>query len=173
MSSTLRPDNVKAALAAKLAAAMAQLAELREAEQPRLTTHLSARELIGALLGYARSVPAVATAFGKAHAGELQFDSWHDQWVKALNDADRALWKQLGAPQGEGAALVDSEIIVDRDPAAAASQQKPAEHAGARKRLVRFAAYPERAASDVCRAFVWLAKRFADDFLRDYARFVH
>jgi hypothetical protein len=172
VSTTLRPDNIKAALDAKLAAAMAQLAELREAEQPRLTTHLSPRELVGSLLGYARSVPALAGGFGKTHAGDLQFDSWNDQWLKSLNDADRTLWAQLGAPQGEGAALVDAEIVVDRDPAPAASQQKPAASAGTRKRIVRFAAYPQRAASDVCRAFVWLAKRYADDFQRDYARFL-
>jgi hypothetical protein len=173
MSTTLRPDNVKAALDAKLAAAMAQLAELREAEQPRLTTHLSSRELVGALLNYARSVPAIAGAFGKAQAGELQFDSWHDQWVKALSDADRAVWQQLNAAHGQGDSLVDVEIVVPRESSVAQLKPSPDTQAGARKRLARFAAYPARAASDVCRSFVWLAKRYADDFLRDHARFLH
>ena len=64
MPSTLRPDNLKAALDAKVAAALAQLGEVRETEQPRLTPHLNPREIVGTFLLYARGIFPVASAFG-------------------------------------------------------------------------------------------------------------
>ena len=82
MSTTVRPDNLRAALDAKLAAAMSQLVELREAEQPRVTLHLNPREIVGAFLQYAGRVYPIADAFGRAQAGDLQFDAWYGQWME-------------------------------------------------------------------------------------------
>ena len=95
MSTTVRPDNLRAALDAKLAAAMSQLAELHEAEQPRVTPHLNPREIVGGFLLYACRVYPIADTFGRMQAGDLQFDAWYGQWLEKLGDADRALWKQL------------------------------------------------------------------------------
>jgi hypothetical protein len=180
VSSTVRPDNLKAALDAKLAAAMSQLVDLREAEQPRVTPHLNPREIIGTFLLYASAIYPIADTFGRAQAGDLQFDAWYGQWLGKLGDADRALWKQLRDERarqerhehGHGAALVDVEIAVPSDPSITARQSVPPVRADVRKRLIRFAAAPNRAASDVCGDFLRLAKRFAGEFLRDYARFL-
>ena len=177
MSATVRPDNLKAALDAKVAAAMAQLAELREAEQPRLTPHLNPREIIGTFLLYARGVYSVASTFGKATAGDLQFNAWYEQWVKALGDADRSLWKQLRDERVQqehrhGADLIDVEMSVAADPSVAAHQASPGARADVRKSLVRFAAHAQRAASEVCYDYVRLARGFANDFVREHVRFL-
>lgn len=37
---------------------------------------------------------------------------------------------------------------------------------------VRFKAYPNRAASEVCAEYKQLAQRFVDDFLRDHAHLI-
>ena len=171
MSSTVRPDNLRAALDAKLAAAMSQLVELREAEQPRLTQHLNPREAVGAFLLYTRAIYPIVDTFGRAQAGHLQFDAWYGQWRDNLGTPDRALWTQLRDDRvrpehGKDAALIEIEISVDTD------QLPPGARRDVRKRLLRFAALPERPASDVCDDYLRLAKRFAADFVRDHARFL-
>jgi len=177
MSSTVRPDNLRAALDAKLAAAMSQLVELREAEQPRVTLHLNPREIVGAFLLYACRVYPIADTFGRVQAGDLQFDAWYGQWLEKLADADRALWKQLREERvrqehGQVAALIEVEISVPSDPSITVRQSVPGARPDFRKRLVRFAASPNRAASDVCDDYLRLAKRFVGEFVRDYARFL-
>jgi hypothetical protein len=177
MSATVRPDNVKAALDAKLAAALAQLGEVREMEQPRLTPHLSPREIVAAVLLYAGGVFPVASTFGKAHAGELQFDAWYGQWLAKLSDADRGLWKQLRDHRiqhehGHGAELIDVEISVAAESSVAVQPSSSGARPDVRKRLVRFAAHPTRAASAVCADYVRLARLFVHDFVRDHSRFL-
>src|SRR5262245_56935417 len=93
MSSTVRPDNVKAALDAKRAAALSQLAELREAEEPPVTLHLSPRESIVAFLQYACRIQPIADAFGREQAGDLVFDAWYGEWLSKLDAPDRAVWQ--------------------------------------------------------------------------------
>ena len=175
MSSTVRPNNLRAALDAKLAAAMSQLIELREAEQPRVTPHLNPREIVGTFVLYARGVYSIVDAFGKAQVGDLQLSAWYGQWVDKLGEADRALWQQLRDERsmqdhGPGGALVDLEVTVAADPSITAAPLGA--RADVRKRLVRFAANPGRFASHVCADYLRLAKRFADDFVRDHARFL-
>jgi hypothetical protein len=177
MSSTVRPDNLRAALDAKLAAAMSQLVELREAEQPRLTQHLSPREIVGTFLLYVRGVFPMVDTLGNAQVGHLQFAAWSAQWMEGLGDGDRALWKQLRDDRvrpehGAGAALLDVEISVVADPSITVHQSTPGARGDVRKRVVRFAAFPDRAASAVCDDYLRLAKRFAADFVRDHARFL-
>ena len=177
MSTTVRPDNLRAALDAKLAAAMSQLVELREAEQPRFTPHRNPREIVGTFLLYACRVSPIADTFGRTQAGDLQFDAWYGQWIEKLGDADRALWKQLREERvrqelGLGTELIEVEIPVSSDPSITVQQSPPGARADVRKKLLRFAAAPNRAASDVCDDFLRLARRFADDFVRDYARFL-
>ena len=177
MSSTVRPDNLKAALDAKIAAAMSQLVELREAEQSRVTLHLNPREIIGTFLQYAGRVHPIADAFGREQAGDLQFDAWYAQWLEQLGDSDRALWKQLREERvrqelGLETALIEVEISVPSNPSITVQQSVPGAQAEIPKRLFRFAASPNRAASEVCYDYVRLARRFAHDFVRDYARFL-
>jgi hypothetical protein len=177
MSTTVRPDNLRAALDAKLAAAMSQLVELREAEQPRVTLHLNPREIVDAFLLYASRVQPIADSFGREQAGDLQFDAWYGQWMESLGDADRALWKQLRDERvrqdlGLGTELIEVEVPVPSGPSSTSHQSAPGAPAEIRKRLIRFAASPTRAASDVCADYLRLARRFVHDFLRDYARFL-
>jgi hypothetical protein len=164
MSTTIRPDNLKAALDARVAAAMAQLGELRESEQPRITPHLNAREITRSFLNYARGVVSIASTFGRAQAGELQFDTWYEQWVNSLGDADRLLWRQLR--QDSGAGLIDVEIAVAHESSATGARSD------AHKRVARFAAYPQRPASAVGYDFLQLSRRFEGDFVREHARFL-
>lgn len=108
--STVRPDNLRAALDAKLAAAMSQLMDLREAEQARVAPHLNPREIVRAFLLYARGVCTIVDTFGKSQVGHLQFNAWYGQWTDKLGEIDRPLWAQLhderAAPdQGQGPAL--------------------------------------------------------------------
>ena len=106
----------------------------------------------------------------------MQFDAWYGQWLGKLGDADRALWKQLRDERvrqehGQGAALIEVEISV-RGPFDHRASAVPGARADVRKRLIRFAASPNRAASDVCADYLRLAKRFVGEFVRDYARFL-
>lgn len=173
MSTSLRPDNLRAALDARLAAALSQLVELREADQPRVTLHLSPSEILGAFLRYVRDVYRIADTFGGSEAGELQFNAWHEQWTARLNDIDSALWKHLRDDRGqEHADLIRVEISVPSDPSVTIRESLPGMRAAVRKQLVRFAAYPNRAANDVCEHYLRLATRFAQDFVREHARFL-
>jgi hypothetical protein len=176
MSTTIRPDNFKAALDAKLAAATSQWVELREAEQPRVM-HLNPREIIETFLLHACRVYPIADAFGRAQAGDLQFEAWYGQWLGKLGEADRALWQQLRderarQEQGHGAALIEAEISVPADGSTSGHPSAPDARTHIRKRIVRFAGAPNRAASDVCADYLRLAKRFVGEFVRDYARFL-
>ena len=147
--STVRPDNLKAALDAKLAAAMSQLVDLREAEQARVA-HLNPREIVRSFLLYARGVCAIVETFGKSQAGHLQFNAWYGQWSQELSGVDRALWARLRdnrVEQGHG-----------QDPALLALDSA-------------VAARPS-AGSEMCTGWLQLVQRLAADFLRDYARFL-
>jgi hypothetical protein len=175
MSTTVRPDNLRAALDAKLAAAMSQLVELREADEPRVTLHLNPREVVENFIQYASRVQPIADTFGRQQAGDLQFEAWYSQWVEKLDDAERTLWKELRDERvrqdlGLGTALTDVELPIPS--AASSAAQSAAGAAQVRKRFIRFASAPNRAASDVCDDYLRLARRFADDFVRDYARFL-
>jgi hypothetical protein len=177
MSTTVRPDNLRAALDAKLAAAMSQLVELREADQPRVTLHLNPREIVETFLLYACRIQPIVDTFGRAQAGDLQFDAWYEQWTGSLAEADRALWKELRDERvrhdlGLGHALIEAEIPIPSDPSTAPQPSAPGDQAELRKRVIRFPASPNRAASDVCDDYLRLARRFAHDFVRDYARFL-
>jgi hypothetical protein len=177
MSTTVRPDNLKAALDAKIAAAMSRLVELREADEPRITPHLNAKESVTTFLQYAGRVQPIAEAFGREQAGDLQFEAWYGEWTERLGEPDRALWKQFRDERvrqdlGLGTELIEVELAVPADPAATAREPGPGASAQVGKRVVRFAAAPNRSASDVCYDFARLARRFAQDFVRDYARFL-
>jgi len=166
MGTIIRPDMLKNALGAKLAAAAAQLLELREAEQPRLTPHLSPHEIIGAFLLHVRGVYPIVDTFGRAQAGELMYKAWHETWRNSLTKPDLALWDRLRDDakhheHAHGAELVEDEIAVKVDPTAT----RPG-GGNARKVRVRFAADPNRAASEVCADYLRLARRFVDAFVR-------
>ncbi len=177
MSATIRPDNLRTALDAKLAAALSQLVELREAEQPRVTLHLSPREIVGAFFLYASGVYPIADKFGRAQAGELQFNAWYEQWMKTLSSANGALWRQLRdarvrQERGQGVELIEVEISIASDPSTGSRQSQHGAPVDAHKQAVRLAAHPDRPASDVCNDYLQVARRFAHDFLREHARFL-
>jgi hypothetical protein len=174
MGTIVRPDMLKNALGAKLAAAAAQLLELREAEQPRLTPHLSPPEIIGAFLVHVRGIHPIVDVFGRAQAGELVFKAWHETWRAALSKADLALWDRLRDDhQGHehGAELIEDEISVSAD-ASATGHESRGPRADVRKRRFRFAADPKRPASDVCADYLRLARRFVEDFVRAHEQFL-
>ena len=96
--------------------------------------------------------------------------------METLGDVDRALWKQLRdecarQERGQGPALIERETSVSADPSIAA-RSLPGAHGDVRKPLLRFVVSPNRPASDVCDDYLRLARRFADEFVRDYSRFL-
>ena len=146
-------------------------------EQPRLTPHINPREIVGTFLLYARGIFPLLSTFGRTHAGELQFNAWYEQWVKALGDADRVLWNHLRDDRvqqehGHGAELIDFEISLTENPSVPMQPSSPGARAEIRKRIVRFAAYANRPASNVCGDYLRLARVFAHDFVRDHQRFI-
>ena len=68
--------------------------------------------------------------------------------------------------------MIEVEISVPTDPSIAMDQTVPDARTDIRKRIMRFAGAPNRAASDVCADYLRLAKRFVGEFVRDYARFL-
>ena len=68
--------------------------------------------------------------------------------------------------------LIELEISVAADPSITVHESAPGARPDVRKPLIRFAASPDRAASDLCDDYLRLARRFAGDFVRDYARFL-
>ena len=178
MGTIIRPDMLKNALGAKLAAAAAQIAALHEAEEPRLTPHLNPRESIAACMMHMRSVHPIADAFGKAQAGDLVFNSWYETWRAGLAKTDLALWDELLHPDraqrehGHGAELIEDEISVAADPSIITHPFQRSSVPEVPKRRVRFAAHADRPASDVCNDYLRLARRFVDDFLRSNERFL-
>jgi hypothetical protein len=68
--------------------------------------------------------------------------------------------------------LIETEISVASDPSITGQHPVLGTRAEVRKKLFRFAVSPNRAASDVCDDYLRLARRLADDFVRDYARFL-
>ena len=163
---------LKSALHAKLAAAAAQVAGLREAEELRLTPHLNPREMIATFLLVARRIYPIADTFGKAQAGDLVFNSWYQAWRAGLSKADLALWHQLSAGGHEPELLIEDEVSVPADPSIITHPSRKSAWPEVPKRRVRFAAHAKRPASDVCDDYLRLARRFVDDFVRDYERFL-
>jgi len=178
MGTIIRPDMLKNALGAKLAAAAAQIAELREAEEPRLTPHLNPREIIATFLAQVRGVYPIADVFGKAQAGDLVFNAWYENWRAALARPELALWDQLlhadriQREQGHAAELIEDEISVAADPSIITHPFQRSSWPQVPKLRVRFAAYARRPASEVCDDYLKLARRFVDDFVRDHERFL-
>ena len=126
---------------------------------------------------YACGAYPIAEKFGRAQAGELQFNAWYEQWTKQLKAADAALWRRLRderirQERGQGVELIEVEMSIAPDPSASTRQPLRGASADARKQLVRFAAYPDRPASAVCNDYLQLARRFVHDFLQDHARFL-
>jgi hypothetical protein len=177
MGTIIRPDMLKSALAAKLAAATAEIARLREAEEARLTPHLNPREIVATALRHTRGVYAIADTFGKAQAGDLVFNAWYDTWRTGLPKAGLALWRELGADSAEPGPrldpeLIDDEISVAADPSIVTHPFQKSSWPQVPKRRVRFAAHANRPASDVCDDYLKLARRFVDDFIRANERFL-
>jgi hypothetical protein len=105
------------------------------------------------------------------------------KWEAArLSDPTRlALWREMHAARrfqehGEGAGLIPHMIrITEGD---IPTQPRNVAHLGLMasdfksesfKGGVRFAAYPDRPVSEVCREYFDMCQLFVDDFLRDHA----
>jgi hypothetical protein len=171
MGAIVRPDMLKGVLSSKLSAATTQLLELREAEQPRLTPHLSPHQIVDAFLLHARGVYPIVDAFGKLHAGDLVYKAWHEAWRSSLTKADLALWDRLRddgtqREHAHRAELIEDEIAATADPSVA--QSTSGAHGNVHKLRVRFPFDPNRAASEVCADYLRLARRFANDFVREH-----
>lgn len=177
MSATVRPEKFREAVNAKLADAVQYVYELGQAEQPELNRYHDADNIIVNFLHAARGVyPVTETCAGMAFKSKWP---WRDAWQARLTDAERDLWRQMRTERvaqehGEGVELISNWIPITRGSGAQdftnyAVLGIPRPERGPAKGGFRFAAYPDRLASEVARDYLALCQRFVDDFERDHA----
>jgi hypothetical protein len=116
---TVRPDELRPALKAKLTDATWQWHHMREQEQPRLTTNLNPRDIVAHFLPAARGVWPTAFEFAKGQ--QVNFGKWYQDWRDSITPVQRDSWDQLRADRvdqehGAGADLISYEIDITGDP---------------------------------------------------------
>jgi hypothetical protein len=167
----------------KLGAALGQLFELQKLDAPAFTGGglLDAEGVASAFLYAARGVHQSCETFSD---GKLNFRGWRHGWEgsASLSVDDKALWKHLRDQRdrhdhGRGLDLIGVDIelpsgvvagghgaiFVLRGDISATDNITRSTKGGK-----RFAAYPDRKISDVCRDILTLVRRFAADFEREY-----
>lgn len=158
----------------KIYEASMQIVEISKAEGTE-SINVDARAAVHNFLSAARGVHSVAEDFAIGTRARRAFDSWRDDWENKLSPDDRKLWDQMHAERtarehGTGAALIGHSVLLPSD-AYQGSSFLFGLHAPDRRSKpgVRFEAYAEKRASEVCRSYLELCSRFVDDYLRDHA----
>lgn len=179
MRVTVDPAKVREALSRKLGSAGENVGLLRQSELPEMNGHWKPAKYAIAVLHAARGVYPTAERFAE---GRLDMPGWYREWRAAIGVNDCALWDQLrddraAQEHGDGAEFVRVEIPVTRGPGMPEMFRNNALYGGgaqpsASKGGIRFAAYPDRPASEVAADYLRVAQRFVDDFLREHARLI-
>jgi hypothetical protein len=169
----VRREKFREVALAKISDAKFLVHDLRESERPVFNPQLHSAQIIGRLLPAARGVFQAAEARMDTKGA---FSGWYnDVWLKSLSAQETDLWKTLthnrdGQIHGEGPELTSTnlEVTEGMDPMSQSHVMQRVERPRAWKPVARFAAYPDRAASDVCNDWLALAQRFVDDFVRAF-----
>jgi hypothetical protein len=173
------PEKLKDVVSVKLDAAMLSLHELQQAEQPECNRYTEPQKYVDDFLYAARGVFSVIETFGEEKLQAAPFRRWVEAWEHTLKPEQLELWKAIGtepAPQGYGdeERLVSTWLPITRG-------QVPEDFTnyaelgiprapGPTKSAVRFRAYPDKPASEVCAEYLKLVQRFVADFLRQHVR---
>jgi hypothetical protein len=178
MSATVSPQKLKEALQAKLGTARFAIHDLRESERPETNRHWRAHQYVVDFLHAARGVYPIVETFSKNRLPQ-GFKAWVNDWeLRKLCQSEQILWQQMrdervSQEHGEGAGLIPVLIpIKSRDQS---QNYRNAVLLGAditqnrqSKGSVRFVAYPNQLASEVCEEYLSLAQRFVNDFLSEH-----
>ena len=181
MKSSVRPESLKEAVNAQVEAATLSLRELQQAEQPEGNRYTEPQKYIVDFLHAARGVLAILKTFGENQLQPAPFKRWLEAWEHTLKPEQLALWRAIGtepvSPEhAEEALLMPTWIPITRG-------QMPEDFTdyaelgipratGPTKSAVRFRAYPDKPASEVCDAYFTLVRRLVADFLRQHAHLV-
>jgi hypothetical protein len=175
------PERLKDAVNARLDAAMLSLHELQQAEQPECNRYTEPQKYVIDFLYAARGVLSVVRTFGEDKLQAAPFRRWLEAWEHTLKPEQLGLWRAVGTePQsqehGEEELLISTWIPITRglvpedftDYAALGIPRPP----GPTKSAVRFRAYPDEPASELCAEYWKLLQKFVSDFLRQHAHLV-
>lgn len=174
MPVSVRPEKLIETVSLKLNTADYNVRNLREAERPCINEHWSPENYVKAFLTEAHGVFAVIKTFAEASLKPAGFKRWLTGWEATLSADKLALWKQMRHERtqyehGEGIELERTWIVVTEGEFPEAHQGTPAVVGGSRSEIskvsVRFAAFPDRLASDVCAEHLELCQQFAVEFM--------
>jgi hypothetical protein len=186
MSVSIRPEKLVERVSLKLNTASFNIHNLRETEQPRFNGHWNAENYAVDFLQAAHGVFALIKTFGDANLTPAGFKRWLEGWeTAALSSSEKlAMWRQLrlartSEEHGDGASFIRFDVEVTQGDMQVArptilnlAPGAPAPKTQIFKSTVRFAAYPNRAASDVCQEYWELCHQLADDFVRDHSHLI-
>jgi hypothetical protein len=182
MRAIVRPEKLKESLDAKMSEAVLKLHEIAQADKPELNRYNEPRSYAVAFVHAAYGVVPVAETFAEGSAlTAAGFKKWRGDWQAKLTPLELRLWEEMydarrfqehgegdglqpfmvEITRGDNPQMVRSSLVLGLDPSAIDSRSW--------KGGVRFTAYPDRPASEVCADYFLLARRFVDDFLRDHA----
>lgn len=168
-------EQLPGAVSAKLSRAGQALYELVEMEKPVMSRGQVPRDQVNEFLDPARGVFLTVQTHALERLGKAAFWKWLESWEGALSPSDLDLWHRLtderdAEQHGAGADLIDVAIELARDYGMATANVvifgtgnalpvRPPSKGG-----VRFAAYPDRPLSEICREYLALVQRFYQDF---------
>ena len=180
MRATVKPAKLREGLSQKLGAAGENVGLLRQAELPELNGHWDPAKYAIAFLHAARGVCATAETFANGHG--IDFKAWYAAWRASVSAADLQLWDRLrddrvAQEHGDGADFIAVAIPITRGPGMPEMFRNNVLYGGgaappASKGGIRFSVDPNRPTSEVCADYLRVARRFVDDFLRNYAHLI-
>lgn len=178
------PWRLRESFGEKLLAAQIALGELCYAETPRITA-VEPRVAVVNLLGHARALYGTAQAFAyqEINGTAAAFKAWLLSWETNLPKQRRELWLNMAASRddyhhGTGPELIAVAIPIEISTAGEGNTatlfglRHGSLRGGASKGGVRFASYPDQAASEIASEYLALVGKFAADFLRDHAGYI-
>jgi hypothetical protein len=181
MKSSVRPEQLEEAVKAEVDAAMLSLRELQQAEQPECNQYTEPQKYLADFLRAARGVFSVVKTFGENNLQPAPFKRWVEAWQHTLKPEQLGLWKAIGTesvaeePAEEGP-LLSTWIPITRgrlpEDFTNYAELGIARPSGPTKRAVRFRAYPDKPASEVCAEYLTLMQKLVADFLRQHAQLV-
>ena len=175
------PEKLKDAIDAKLDAARLSLHELQQAEQPECNRYTEPHRYVVEFLQAAGGAFSILKAFGEDRLQPAPFGRWLEAWGHTLTPEQLDLWRAIGTEpvsqeHGEEELLISTWIPITRGPmpedftnyTELGIPRAPAPTKGA----VRFRAYPDKPASEVCAEFLKLMQKVVADFLHQHAHLV-
>ena len=177
MATVGSPQALREAVSQKLGTAVRHMHDLRKALEPEFNGYWNPKDDAVGFLHAAHGVVPVLKTFADERKQLGDFDDWRDKWEEELTVEERTLWlrmkdERIAQEHGEGAGLESFPNPVTRggefqDFTNYAAHGIPRGPPPA-KEGVRFRAYPDRPANEVCLQYLGLVGRCWQDFIRDH-----